>query len=183
MIETLSMYDYAKGIDITAYTDGYSYDEYGSLYLISLLVHDSAVKAISAGIVTLKDITILQEGTWKSYAAMHGEKYRILSARLTSGLLHQIVAMDALINQADNKRGLVYIGTNRDIDHILFHAIKKNLGTPLLTEWEEWLIEEMESEGLIEVMQGNVYIAKLSLTEKELDALISEGIKQRRIRF
>ena len=183
MIEKISMYDPLKGLDIEAFTDGYAFDEYGYLYLMSILGHDSAVKAISAGIVTLKDITILQEGTWKSYTAMHGEKYRIMSARLDSGLLHQIVTMDALFNQGDSKRDLVYIGNNRDINQTIFHTIKKNLGTPLLTEWEDWLIREIQKEGLIEVMQGNVPIAKLSLTEKQLDLFISEGIKQRRIRF
>ena len=183
MIEKLSMYDPLKGFDVQAFTDGYAFDEYGYLYLISILGHDSAVKAVSAGIVTLKDIMILQEGTWKSCTAMYEEKYRILSARLTSGLLHQIVAMDALLNQGDTKGGLIYIGDTRDIKKIIFHTIKKTLGTPLLTEWKDWLIREIQKEGLIEVIEGNVPIAKLTLTEKQLDSLISEGIKQKRIRF
>ena len=63
MIEKISMYDHAKGIDIEAFTDGYSIDEYGYLYLMSILGHDSAVKAISSGIVSLKDITIQLQHT------------------------------------------------------------------------------------------------------------------------
>ena len=124
MIENISLYDHAKGIDIAAYTDGYSYDEYGYLHLISILGHDSAVKAISSGIISQKDVTIQQEGTWRSYAALYGEKYRIFAARLDSGLLHQIVAIDALFNSANNSIGLMYIGTNADITTVIFNTIK-----------------------------------------------------------
>ena len=183
MIERISMYDHAKGIDIEAFTDGYSYDEYGSLHLMSILGHDSAVKAISSGIVSQKDVTIQQEETWRSYAAMYGEKYRIFGARLDSGLLHQIVAIDALFNSANNSIGLIYIGASKEITTVIFNTIKKNLGTPLLPEWEDWLIRQVQKEELIQVMQGNVQIVRFSLTEKELDSIISEGIKQRSIRF
>ena len=183
MIEKISMYDHAKGIEIEAFTDGYSHDEYGYLHLMSILGHDSAVKAISSGIVSQKDVTIQQEGTWRSYAAMYGEKYRIFGARLDSGLLHQIVAIDALFNQANNSIGLIYIGTSKDITTVIFNTIKKSLGTPLLPEWKDWLIRQVQKEELMKVMQGNVQIVRFSLTEKELDSIISEGVKQRSVRF
>ena len=183
MIENISLYDHAKGIDIEAYTDGYSYDEYGYLHLISILGHDSAVKALSSGIVSLRDITIHQQGTWKSYRAMYGEKYRILSARLDSGLLHQIVALDALFHSVGNSIGLIYIGTNTDITTVIFNTIKKNLGTPILPAWKDWLIRQVQKEEFIQDMHGTVPIVRFSLTEKELDAIISDGIKQGSIRF
>jgi hypothetical protein len=183
MIERISMYDYAKGIDIEAYTDGYSYDEYGYLHLVSILGHDSAVKAISSGIVSQKDVTIQQGNNWAGYAAMYGEKYRIFGARLDSRLLHQIVAIDALFNPANNSIGLIYIGASKEITTVIFNTIKKNLSTPLLPEWKDWLIHQIQKEELMKVMQGNVQIVRFSLTEKELDSIISEGIKQRSIRF
>ena len=183
MIERISMYDHAKGIDIEAYTDGYSYDEYGYLHLMSILGHDSAVKAISSGIVSQKDVTIQQGNNWAGYAAMYGEKYRIFGARLDSGLLHQIVAIDALFNSANNSIGLIYIGASKEITTVIFNTIKKNLGTPLLPEWKDWLICQVQKEELMKGMQGNVQIVRFSLTEKELDSIISEGIKQRSIRF
>jgi hypothetical protein len=182
MIERISMYDYAKGIDIEAYTDGYSYDEYGYLHLVSILGHDSAVKAISSGIVSQKDVTIQQGNNWAGYAAMYGEKYRIFGARLDSGLLHQIVAIDALFNSVNNSIGLIYIGTSKEITTVIFNTIKKNLGTPLLPEWKDF-IRQIQKEELMKGMHGTVKIVQLSLTEKELDSIISEGIKQRSIRF
>lgn len=183
MIEIISLYDHIKGIDIEAYTDGYSYDEYGYLHLISILGHDSAVKALSSGIVSLREVTIQQQGTWKSYRAMYEEKYRIVSPRLDSGLLHQIVGLDALFHSAGNSIGLIYIGTNTDITIILFNTIKKHLGTPLLPEWKDWLIRQVQKEELIQDMLGTVPIVRFSLTEKELDSIISEEIKQKSIRF
>jgi hypothetical protein len=183
MIERISMDDYQKGIAITAYTDGYSYDEYNSLYLISILGHDSAVKAISAGIISQRDVTIEQEGTGRPYSALYGEKYRIMSARLDSGLLHQIVAVDELFSQGSNGRGLIYIGRNTDITTVIFTTIKTNLGTPLLPEWSEWLMGQLREEASLEFMQGSVPVVRLTLGEQELDSIISEGIKQQTIRF
>ncbi len=183
MIERISMDDYAQGIAITAYTDGYSYDEYNSLYLISILGHDSAVKAISSGIISQRDVTIEREGTWRSHRALYGEKYRIMSARLESGLLHQIVAVDELFSQGSNSRGLIYIGRGTDMNTVIFNTIKKNLGTPLLPEWSEWLIRRVKEEDSLELMEGTVPVVRLTLGEKELDSIISEGIQQRSIRF
>jgi hypothetical protein len=183
MIEKLSMYDHAKGIDITAYTDGYSSDAYNYLYLISILGHDSAVKAISSGIISQKDVAVQQEGTWRSYCALYGEKYRIMSARLDSGLLHQIVAVDELFSQAPHGRGLIYLGRDTDMNTVIFNTIKTNLGTPLLPEWSEWLMRQLREEASLEFMQGSVPVIRLNLGEKELDSIISEGIQQRSIRF
>jgi len=84
---------------------------------------------------------------------------------------------------ANNSIGLIYIGASKEITTVIFNTIKKNLGTPLLPEWEDWLIRQVQKEELIQVMQGNVQIVRFSLTEKELDSIISEGIKQRSIRF
>ena len=125
MLEKISMYDPTKGINVEAYADGYSHDEYGNLYLISILGHDSAAKAISSGIVTLKDVMIYQDDAWMSYSAMRGEKYRIMSARLDSGLLHQIVVIDELLSQ-QNKNNLIYVGNSKDINSVIFSVIKKN---------------------------------------------------------
>jgi hypothetical protein len=183
MIERISLHDYARGIAIEAFTDGYSYDEYGYLCLMSILGHDSAVKAISAGIVSLKEVTIQQKRTWASYSGMPGEKYRIMSTRLASGLLHQIVAIDSLLTQANNKRGLIYVGTSEDINRVVFNKVKKDFGTPLLPEWKDQLIRQFETEELIDLMQGNVRTVRLTLTEKQLDSIISEGVRQRSLRF
>ena len=107
-------YEPYKGINIGGYTDGYSCDEYGNLYLISILGPDSAVKGLSSGIVSGKDIEIESEDTWLTLSAMRGEKYSILGTRLESGLLHQIVAMEGIFKMATTSRKLIYAGRDAD---------------------------------------------------------------------
>lgn len=182
MLHKISMFDYYKGIGIKAYTDGFSYDEYEYLYLVSIIGHDSAVKGLSSAIVTFKEVTIdLDDDCKIEVCAMPGEKYRILSARLDSGFLHQIVTMETLLKQTNNK--LVYIGNKKDTNNIIFSMIRKNFGTPLLPAWENWLIKQIHNEGVVDVMQGNVQLVKINLKEKQLDSIISNGIKNRNIRF
>ena len=185
MLQKISIYEPTKGIDIEAYTDGYSYDEYGNIYLLSLLGPDSAVKGISSGIVSLKEITIEGNDTWESLSSMRGEKYRILSARLESGLLHQIVVMDAIFKSAENgsSRKLIYVGQSDDIRDRIFSEIRNSFGTPILSEWKNWLLKQVHNENLIEVMEGNVRLARLSLNEKQLDSIVSSGVAQHSIKF
>ena len=185
MLQKISIYEPTKGIDIEAYTDGYSYDEYGNIYLLSLLGPDSAVKGISSGIVSLKEITIEGNDTWESLSSMRGEKYRILSARLESGLLHQIVVMDAIFNNAENgsSRKLIYVGQSDDIRDRIFSEIRNSFGTPILSGWKNWLLKQVHNENLIEVMEGNVRLARLSLNEKQLDSIVSSGVAQHSIKF
>ena len=44
------MFDHYKAIGIKAFTDGFSYDEYGYIYLVSILGPDSSVKGLSSAI-------------------------------------------------------------------------------------------------------------------------------------
>ena len=179
----ISIFDYYKAIGIKAYTDGFSYDQYGYLYLVSILGPDSSVKGLSSAIVSLKDVTINLDDDYEvSVCAMPGEKYKIVSARLDCGVLHQIVVMESLISQKANSK-LVYIGDEKETNNIIFNMIRNNFGTPLLPEWKEWLIREIQNNGLIELMQGNMQLARINLNEKQLDSIISVGIKNNRIIF
>jgi len=182
MLHKISMFDYYKAIGIKAYTDGFSYDEYEYLYLVSILGPDSAVKGLSSAIVTLKEVTIELDSDYEiRLCAMPGEKYRIMSARLDSGFLHQIVTMENLLKQTNNK--LVYIGDKKDTNNIIFSMIRKNFGTPLLPAWKDWFLRQIHKEGMVDVMQGNVQLATINLKEKQLDAIITNGIKNKKIRF
>ena len=177
----ISMFDHYKCIGIKAYTDGFSYDEYGYIYLVSILGPDSAVKGLSSAIVTLKDVTIDLDNDYEvSVCSMPGEKYRILSARLDCGLLHQIVVMEAIL-KAGNK--MIYIGDKSEAGNVIFSMIRKSFGTPLLPEWKNWLIRQIKNEELIKIMQGNIQLARVNIKEKQLDSIISVGIKNNRIGF
>ena len=183
MLQKISLYEPYKGINIEGYTDGYSCDEYGNLYLISILGPDSAVKGLSSGIVSGKDIEIELEDTWLTLSAMRGEKYSILGTRLESGLLHQIVAMGGIFKMATTSRKLIYAGRDADIRDRIFKEIRSNYGTPILPDWKTWLLRRIQNENLIEIMEGNVQVARLNLNEKQLDSIICSGISERSIKF
>ena len=183
MLKKISLYEPYKGINIEGYTDGYSCDEYGNLYLISILGPDSAVKGLSSGIVSGKDIEIESGDTWLTLSAMRGEKYRILSARLESGLLHQIVVMEGIFKLETSGRKLIYAGRDTDIRDRIFKEIRINYGTPILPGWKNWLMRRIQNEKLIEIMEGNVRVARLTLNEKQLDSIICGGVSEHSIKF
>jgi len=183
MLQKVSLYEPYKGINIEGHTDGYSSDEYGNLYLVSILGPDSAVKGLSSGIVSGKDIEIESGDTWLTLSAMRGEKYRILGARLESGLLHQIVAMEGIFKMESTGRKLIYAGRDADIRDRIFREIRNSFGTPILPGWKNWLLRRIQNESLIEIMEGNVKVALLTLNEKQLDNIICSGVSERSIKF
>ena len=183
MLQKISMFDYSKGIGIKAYTDGYSYDHYGYVHFISILGQDSSVKGLSSAIVLMRDVTIdIDDENELTIGAMPREKYRILSARLDSGLLHQIVVMDAILNKNSNNN-TVYIGDKSETSNVIFGMHRKSFGTPLLPEWKSWVIRQMQNEEMFKLLEGNISLAKINLKERQLDSIISDGIKTKSISF
>jgi hypothetical protein len=182
MIEKISVYEPVKGIDVAAYTDGYSHDEYGFACLVSILGHDSAVKGISSAILSGREVEVQKPDGWLNMSRIKGEKYRTRSARLESGMLHQVVAIGSLLERLTEGSRLIYVG-NSDPVTAVFNSIKDNYATPILPEWKEWLVHRLHSEGLLEPLQGNVRIVRHRLEEKQLDSIICEGVQQGSIRF
>jgi len=100
MLERVRYTDYYRGIDVEALTDGYAYDEYSSLYLLSVGGHDGKVKAITSALVSGRRIEILSEDVI-NVGTGFGQKYRILSTKLPDALLHQIVTAEGFFKPSD----------------------------------------------------------------------------------
>ena len=52
MLERVRYEDPERGIGVEAFTDGYAYDDHGSVYLLSAAGRDSSVKAITSAVTT-----------------------------------------------------------------------------------------------------------------------------------
>jgi len=52
-----------------------------------------------------------------------------------------------------------------------------------LPEWKNWLIRQIKNEELIDIMHGNIQLARVNIKEKQLDSIISEGVRAKRIGF
>ncbi len=182
MLEKVKYANYEKGIDIESYTDGYAYDEYSSCYLMSVLGHDSSVKAITAALVSGGSIEVLADSSIdlsKSYV----DKYRILSSKLGNGLLHQIALADSFLGSSDNGHKLLYIDREENAPRIVYESIKKKYSVPLIPEWSLWLYKKLGRENHLDELSGTRKVIKLTVSEEELDSIISEGIKNSKIVF
>ena len=182
MLERVRYTDYYTGIDVQAFTDGYAYDEYSSLYLLSVAGHDSSVKAITSALVSGRRIEILSEDVI-NVGTEFGQKYRILNTKLPSALLHQIVATEGFFKSSDNRCKLLYIDKEEDIPRVLYEVIKNGYPIPLIPEWSEWLYEKIKEENGSEELSGTKKVLKLDLDEEYLDSMISEGVKSGEIVF
>jgi len=180
MLEKVKYTDYVRGIDVEAYTDGYAYGPYSNVYLLSLAGNDSSVKAISSAVVSGKIIDILSEEP--VYLEKNfGQKYRILNNRLGSSLLHQLVLADSFFNLEGDR--LLYVGREEDAPQILYRAVRESCSVPMISEWSEWLYDRLKKEDGLEELRGTRKVLKLSIEERELESIVSEGVKSGEIRF
>jgi NADH:ubiquinone oxidoreductase subunit len=178
MLVKIRHHDYHREIRIECYTDGYIYNDYDEFYLISVVGFDSAVKGIAAAAVSFKQIEILTEAPITLYAS-RTEKYRILTAKLQSGLLHQIVCSDVFFTEGNTK--IIHIPRGMGIPQTIYKKIGQAYTIPVIPEWAGWLHSRIIENDLLKELKGNMKAYELSTHEKQLDELISEGIRNKEI--
>jgi len=181
MLQKVRFQDYDKGVDVEACTDGYAYDEYSCLYLLSVAGHDSNVKAITSAVVTGRSVEILSEPVIETWGA-YRQKYRILSTRLPDALLHQVVVDEGFFRSPEGPQNLLYAGAD-DPHRLVYEAVRSAYPVPVIPEWSEWLYRTLRQEGHLHELQGKSKVLKLTLDEETLDSLISEAVGNGEISF
>lgn len=173
MLEKVRYADYLKKVEVEAYTDGYSYDRYSHLYLISIAGYEARVKAITSALVTGRDIEIVGK---KSTTVDHdfSQKYRILGTRLGSGLLHQVVLAEGFFKSPNNGDRLLYIDEEINAAELVYHTVKKDYPVPLIPEWSEWFYRKIKQENCLEELSGTKKVLRLSLSPKSSWILSSQ---------
>ena len=182
MLEKVRYSDSWKELDVEAYTDGYAYDRYSHLYLMSVAGYEARVKAITSALVTGREIQIIgQDNT--SACQDFSQRYRILSTRLGNNLLHQIVLADVFFRSSNGGDKLLYIDKEDRAPELVYDTIKRYYSVPLIPEWSEWLYRKIQQENCLEELSGSRRVLRLSVKEEQLDTFISEGIKNAEIEF
>jgi hypothetical protein len=182
MLEKVRYADYMKGVGVEAFTDGYAYDEYSCLYLLSVAGRDSNVKAITSAVVSGRRIQIMSDSVIEAGSSF-GEKYRILSAKLPDALLHQVVVAEGFFRPDKERDRLLYVDGAQDTARLVYDAVRDGYPVPLIPEWSEWLYEKLRQENQAQELQGTRKVVRLSVDEESLDTMISEAVRSREIRF
>ena len=174
-------YDWNRGINILAHGDGYVHDAEGCLCLLSLAGPDSAGKGISSAIATGREIEILADSPLTLQPSWWG-KYRILSARLPSGHLHQIVALEGFFGAGERGK-LFLVEPEQSPAELAFPAIHKAVGTPLIPAWKDWLFARLTQEESIKELPGTLRAFHLQVSDAALDALVSDAVRSGALSF
>lgn len=182
MLEKVRYVDPERGVSVAAFTDGYAYDGYSRLYLLSAAGRDSSVKAVTAALINGRELEIVSDDVIAVQKAW-GEQYRIMGSKLPSGLVHQLVAADGFFAQNGHPARLVYGGDGEGAAATVYEAVRRSYPVPLIPEWSEWLYGKLlKTEGLRE-LAGNRMVLELDVSEEMLDGLVCEGVKRREITF
>jgi hypothetical protein len=166
MLEKVGFRDYDSSVDVEAYTDGYAYDEYSCLYLLSVSGRDSSVKAITSAVVSGRTVQILSEPpieAWTNY----GQKFRILSSRLPDSL-----------RQASRRSWR--IGQNKDVKvHYLYYrpTMQERAMQLMGSKLEASLAIEgkFSEEGLLAMTQGEDMTT--AMAKALVEGMDAEGVE------
>jgi hypothetical protein len=174
-----------QNIKVSAYTDRYAHDpENEALLFISLAGNEQAVKAVSSAMIACKTVGIRREG--RSEQLVHGHpacRYRIMSTKLASGRLHQIVADTRFYSNSDGQPRLIVIPDDRQPHEWIYSQVFASLGSPVISEWSQWIYDRLHQVGRIREMAGPLKVIEVGADEHIVDELVSEGIRMGQIYF
>jgi hypothetical protein len=168
---------------VEVYTDGYAYDPVSmSLHLVSLAGNDSAVKAVSAAIVSHREVNIHCEGKAALDLSAHcGITYRILSVKLDCGAVHQIVADERFFHPSDRGDHLLIVPPEGELPEVVYRRVLSHVASPVIPEWAEWICSRLSEDRHLKELEGTVKVVEVSAEEFVLDELVAEGLEQNQI--
>ncbi len=183
-MERVKYCNFQRNIFVEAYTDAFVYDRYMQILLLSIAGQDSAVKAISSAMVSGRELEItVGEERNIIVEADKNIHYKILSSKLPSGLLHQLVAAENFCKSEGTSQKLIFIPHEMSPYQVIYNHLQKSLAITAIPEWSQWIYEKLMEQEFIEELEGNVKTVRLWVHEKALDEMISEGVKSKQIRF
>jgi hypothetical protein len=182
MLERVRYLDERKGIGVDAFTDGYAYDEYNRLYLLSAAGRESNVKAITSAVTCGQQVDIVGRRI-VTVTRAYGEKYRILGTRLPSGLVHQVTLSEGFLDRHGSDARLLYVGEGQDIRAAVYEAVRTGFAVPLVPEWSGWLYDRLRDAEAVTELTGTARVVRLNASEDMLDDLVSEGVRSGELRF
>lgn len=177
MIEKARYEDLERGIAVEAFTDGYVYDEHGHAYLLSAAGRESSVKAISSAIISGLEVEVMSKPAI-AIRKRYGESYRVMSGRLPSGILQQLVVSERFFDGHEYGEELIYVPSGEQPATVVYHTVRGSYPVPLIPEWSAWLYERLVEEGGLRELLGTHRVLGLTTDEEMLDALVSEGVQE-----
>jgi hypothetical protein len=183
MLDQVVFAEYWQGIKVSAYTDMYAYDpENAALLFISLAGTEQAVKAIASAVIACRTVGIRREGnTQVDICGRPGSHFRVLSTKVPSGAVHQLVMDTRFFGNGDSESRLVIIPQSEDVSRVVYSQVLAHLASPLIPEWSAWICNELTDQDLMRRMDGTLKVVEVSVSESTVDEIISEGIKAGRI--
>jgi hypothetical protein len=185
MLDLVDFESFSQNIKVSAYTDRYAYDpENDSLLFISLAGNEQAVKAISSAIIACRTVAIKCEGQSEHLVCGHpASRYRIMSSKLASSVLQQIVVDTRFHVNSDGESRLIVVPDNTQPHEQVYSQVLVSLASPAIPAWSQWIYDRLHQVGRIRGMAGTLKVIEVSVDDHIVDELVSEGIRMGQIYF
>lgn len=148
--------------------------------LISLFGTSTRVKTLTA--IIIKGEAVYLHECWRSPGGLgvmrSDRKIKAFTRQLARGVMHCLLFVpDYLVPEGEFAEKTFYGDSREQLLHKFFYAAQKRYSTPLLPEWSEWLLENMEHIGQneIEALGFDQVLNCKFLEEADLEARLFEA--------
>jgi hypothetical protein len=177
----MNNYKIAKFGGITTYCDGFvnarkAYGEYNQLCYASFFGDAEQCKATVAGLVDGKELLLERDDCFRSYYR-HQENMTFKTVKLETGI-HTVVYCPILMDLNSPSSTKVVVGrSSAECHDKIFKILQKNRTTPLLPEWKERILDEME---IITIPAFGFPCARMVklLNEEALETYVREHVRE-----
>jgi hypothetical protein len=185
MLDQIVFEETCRGIKVSAYTDRYAYDpEDDSLLFISLAGADQAVKAISSAVIGGKTVSIRRQKNAEVLVSSHpASRFRVLSTKLPSGAVHQLVADTRFFGNDNAIDRIVVIPQDENVSKVVYGQVLAHLASPLLPQWAPWICGQLKELDHLRKMAGTLRVVRVSADEATVDEIVSKGVRTGCISF
>jgi hypothetical protein len=184
MLHAIVFEESRQNTKVSAYVDRYAYDPMnGALLFVSAAGTEQAVKAISSAIIASKMLSVRRGKTEELLRGHSALRYRILSAKLSGGPLHQITADTRFYLNSNVESRLVVIPAGAQPHEAIYKQILEQLSSPVILAWSQWIYGRLLQMNRLREMAGTLKVVEARVDVHVVDELVSEGIRMGIINF
>lgn len=172
--------DLEKGYHVSAVADRLlfegSEDYGGTIVLLSVVGPHSAVRGLLAAVATGREVRADRYPRNRFHGREGG---RLLTAALGNGVIHGCYVGPQLLKSDENRFAILGQESRK-----VFDRLSQSMAIPALPEWADWIVETLRSKELLMHLKGmGAEGCTLNVSEEEIDAILTDGVKKGVIKF
>ena len=170
--------------NVSVHVDAFVGEERGKAHFVSVIGGDVELGAIAAAFSNGEMFTVVDPTLVESIVSLGDKPLLFRGSIIIAGRkrpLRHLVACSQELADASSDGKLLLVSSN---DTFIWSSLVSHYGLPATPEWGSWMLAELHSQKRIHPLPGfGCEGVAVAATQKQLLALLSRGLRRRKLRF